>query len=29
MEVDVDGPLTLDGQELMVDAALQDCGLAE
>jgi DNA-binding transcriptional LysR family regulator len=28
LEVDVDGPLTLDGQELMVEAALQGCGLA-
>lgn len=28
LEVEVDGPLTLDGQELMVEAALQACGLA-
>ena len=28
LDVEVDGPLTLDGQELMVEAALQDCGLA-
>ena len=28
LEVEVDGPLTLDGQELMVEAALQHCGLA-
>lgn len=28
LEVEVDGPLTLDGQELMVEAALQGCGLA-
>ena len=28
VEVEVDGPLTLDGQELMVEAALQHCGLA-
>ena len=28
LEVEVNGPLTLDGQELMVEAALQACGLA-
>jgi DNA-binding transcriptional LysR family regulator len=28
LEVDVSGPLTLDSQELMVEAALQGCGLA-
>jgi DNA-binding transcriptional LysR family regulator len=28
VEVEVDGPITLDGQELMVEAALQGCGLA-
>jgi DNA-binding transcriptional LysR family regulator len=28
VEVEVDGPLTLDDQELMVEAALQHCGLA-
>lgn len=28
LDVEVNGALTLDGQELMVEAALQDCGLA-
>ncbi|MBV9910505.1 MAG: LysR family transcriptional regulator, partial [Hyphomicrobiales bacterium] len=28
LTVDVDGPITLDGQELMIEAALQGCGLA-
>jgi DNA-binding transcriptional LysR family regulator len=28
LEVEVNGPITLDGQELMVEAALQGCGLA-
>jgi DNA-binding transcriptional LysR family regulator len=28
IEVEVNGPITLDGQELMVEAALQGCGLA-
>ena len=28
IDVEVDGPVTLDDQELMIDAALQGCGLA-